>query len=415
VQWVTRHLVTEVHRWWCHHRCSYGAMEQAASSRGPVTGVRVSDDELFLVGTSEVPLSALHREILPRRVCPAGTGISSCFRRSPARTAGHARHLRVHQFDKVRCSRTPTRRRGTSDATRDPGVDRRRARASLRGEHADGDLGAAAAKRYDVEVWLPRRAPTGSSRRAPASTNFSARRLATRVKGASGLQPCTPTGPRGRAHAGVPLRALPGRRRRFTVPEVLRPFTGFDRSRLAEAGLLPFQGGVGTLAGAASVSRVGCGGIAGPMRQGDSEETASVRGDRDRAGHPSRQCSPRGDTEQDRSGRGPVVVNGDGTATVTKRYIAGQFTLWVSASRSLTATDKVLRGDGSGQDSRRGGRAIRRLHVRRHVARRSSSTRRSRAGATRARQAWIQFCLTTPTQASSWKRAGGRLIVRVLP
>jgi len=64
----------------------------------------VDDGDLFLVGTSEVPLSALHRgdtfspDVLP----PANAGYSSCFRREAGTYGKDTRGIfRVHQFDKV--------------------------------------------------------------------------------------------------------------------------------------------------------------------------------------------------------------------------------------------------------------------------------------------------------------------------
>jgi seryl-tRNA synthetase len=97
---------------------------------------------------------------------------------------------------------------------------------------AAGDLGAAAAKKYDVEVWLP---SEGTYRELTSCSNyldFSARRLATRVKGSAGNQ---------LAHTLNGTACAVGRTLvflfehyqdtdgGFTVPEVLRPYTGFDR------------------------------------------------------------------------------------------------------------------------------------------------------------------------------------------
>ena len=106
VQWVTTKLVAE--------RFTpvvppvlvrEEAMEQAGffpTDRSQV--YEVEDDELFLVGTSEVPLSALHRgeilsaDELPRRYL----GISPCFRREAGTYGKDTRGIfRVHQFDKV--------------------------------------------------------------------------------------------------------------------------------------------------------------------------------------------------------------------------------------------------------------------------------------------------------------------------
>jgi seryl-tRNA synthetase len=216
------------------------AMEQAGffpTDRNQV--YEVDDDELFLVGTSEVPLSAIHRgEILPADGLPRRyLGISSCFRREAGTYGKDTRGIfRVHQFDKVEMF-----------SYADPATSWDEHEALLAIEEsivgglglpyrvvniAAGDLGAAAAKKYDVEVWLP---SEGAYRELTSCSNyldFTARRLATRVKGASGNQ---------LAHTLNGTACAVGRTLvflfehyqdadgGFTVPEVLRPFTGFDR------------------------------------------------------------------------------------------------------------------------------------------------------------------------------------------
>jgi seryl-tRNA synthetase len=199
----------------------------------------VDDDELFLVGTSEVPLSAIHRgEILPVDGLPRRyLGISSCFRREAGTYGKDTRGIfRVHQFDKVEMF-----------SYADPTTSWDEHEALLAIEEsivgglglpyrvvniAAGDLGAAAAKKYDVEVWLP---SEGAYRELTSCSNyldFSARRLATRVKAQSGNQ---------LAHTLNGTACAVGRTLvflfehyqdadgGFTVPDVLRRFTGFDR------------------------------------------------------------------------------------------------------------------------------------------------------------------------------------------
>ncbi len=199
----------------------------------------VEEDELFLVGTSEVPLSAIHRdEILPADGLPRRyLGISSCFRREAGTYGKDTRGIfRVHQFDKVEMF-----------SYADPATSWDEHEALLAIEEslvgglglpyrvvniAAGDLGNAAAKKYDVEVWLP---SEGAYRELTSCSNyldFSARRLNTRVKGEKGNQ---------LAHTLNGTACAVGRTLvflfehyqdadgGFTVPEVLRPYTGFDR------------------------------------------------------------------------------------------------------------------------------------------------------------------------------------------
>jgi seryl-tRNA synthetase len=241
VQWVTRTLVEEgfvpvVPPVLVREE----AMEQAGffpTDRNQV--YKVEDDDLFLVGTSEVPLSAIHRgEILPADGLPRRYfGISSCFRREAGTYGKDTRGIfRVHQFDKVEMF-----------SYADPATSWDEHEALLAIEEsilgglglpyrvvniAAGDLGPAAAKKYDVEVWLP---SEGAYRELTSCSNyldFSARRLATRVKGERSNQLVHTLN--GTACAiGRTLVFLFEHYQDadggFTVPDVLRPFTGFDR------------------------------------------------------------------------------------------------------------------------------------------------------------------------------------------
>jgi seryl-tRNA synthetase len=246
VQWVTSKLVAEGFIPVVPPVLVRGeAMEQAGffpTDRSQV--YEVDEDELFLVGTSEVPLSAIRRgEIIPAGDLPARyLGISSCFRREAGTYGKDTRGIfRVHQFDKVEMF-----------SYADPATSWDEHEALLAIEEsivgglglpyrvvniAAGDLGAAAAKKYDVEVWLP---SEGAYRELTSCSNyldFSARRLATRVKGARGG-----SGSGNQlAHTLNGTACAVGRTLvflfehyqdadgGFTVPEVLRPFTGFDR------------------------------------------------------------------------------------------------------------------------------------------------------------------------------------------
>jgi seryl-tRNA synthetase len=204
----------------------------------------VEEDELFLVGTSEVPLSAIHRdEILPADSLPRRyLGISSCFRREAGTYGKDTRGIfRVHQFDKVEMF-----------SYADPATSWDEHEALLAIEEslvgglglpyrvvniAAGDLGNAAAKKYDVEVWLP---SEGAYRELTSCSNYldySARRLNTRVKGDAHSKRAGNQ----LVHTLNGTACAVGRTLvflfehyqdadgGFTVPEVLRPYTGFDR------------------------------------------------------------------------------------------------------------------------------------------------------------------------------------------
>jgi seryl-tRNA synthetase len=214
------------------------AMEEAGffpTDRSQV--YEVDGGELFLVGTSEIPLSALHRgELLDADALPARyAGISSCFRREAGTYGKDTTGIfRVHQFDKVEMFvyATPSE----SDAEHERILAMEEEIVGALGlpyrvvNIAAGDLGAAAAKKYDLEVWLP---SEGRYRELTSCSNyrdFSARRLGTRVRGASGNE---------LVHTLNGTACAVGRTLvfmwehfqdgdTFVVPEVLRPYTGFD-------------------------------------------------------------------------------------------------------------------------------------------------------------------------------------------
>ena len=155
----------------------------------------VDGGDLFLLGTSEVALSALHRgETLRADQLPARYGgYSTCFRREAGTYGKDTRGIfRVHQFDKVEMF---------SFCPPDQSLGRARTILAIEEEiigglglpyHvvniAAGDLGPAAAKKFDIEVWLPSEGQYREITSCSNYTDYSARRLGTRVKGERGSQ-----------------------------------------------------------------------------------------------------------------------------------------------------------------------------------------------------------------------------------
>ena len=147
----------------------------------------IDGDDLFLIGTSEVALAGLHRrERLSRADLPLRyAGFSSCFRREAGTYGKDTRGIfRVHQFDKVEMF---------SFCDPDTSWDELEALRDLQEEIigsldlpyrvinvAAGDLGAAAAKKYDLEVWLPSERAYREVTSCSNYTDYSARRLGTR-------------------------------------------------------------------------------------------------------------------------------------------------------------------------------------------------------------------------------------------
>jgi seryl-tRNA synthetase len=147
------------------------------------------EDELFLVGTSEVPLAALHMtEILDQGDLPLRyAGYSTCFRRE-AGTYGKdtGGMFRVHQFDKVEMF---------SFTTPEASWDEHELLVSIEEEIvanldipyrvvnvAAGDLGGSAAKKFDIEGWLPSQQRYRELTSCSNCTDYQARRLQSRVR-----------------------------------------------------------------------------------------------------------------------------------------------------------------------------------------------------------------------------------------
>jgi seryl-tRNA synthetase len=150
-------------------------------------------DELYLIGTSEVALAGLHREEridedqLPVRYA----GYSSCFRREAGTYGKDTSGLfRVHQFDKVEMFvyAHPDRSWDELELLRQiqeeliGGLDLPYRVITV----ASGDLGAPAAKKYDLEVWLPSEQRYREVTSCSNYTDYSARRMGTRVRTADG-------------------------------------------------------------------------------------------------------------------------------------------------------------------------------------------------------------------------------------
>jgi seryl-tRNA synthetase len=154
---------------------------------------RVEADGLNLVGTSEVPLAALHMdEILDEATLPLRyVGYSSCFRREAGAAGKDTRGIfRVHQFDKVEmfsfCAPDASgeehdfMRSIEEEILQELGLPYRAVNI------AAGDLGAPAAKKYDLEVWLPSQGRYREVTSCSNCTDYQARRLKVRAKGAKG-------------------------------------------------------------------------------------------------------------------------------------------------------------------------------------------------------------------------------------
>jgi seryl-tRNA synthetase len=151
------------------------------------------DDELYLTGTSEVPLAAFHiGEILDEADLPIRyAGYSSCFRRE---AGSYGKDLggmfRVHQFDKVEMFAFCTPETSWDEHERILTIEEE-ILGNLEIPYrvvnvAAGDLGGSAAKKYDIEGWLPAQKRYRELTSCSNTTDYQARRMQTRLRRTSG-------------------------------------------------------------------------------------------------------------------------------------------------------------------------------------------------------------------------------------
>jgi seryl-tRNA synthetase len=154
---------------------------------------RVEADDLYLVGTSEVPLAGYHAdEILDLSGGPLRyAGWSSCFRREAGSYGKDTRGIiRVHQFDKVEGFVYCNPGDAEAEHQRLLGWQREMlARIEVPYRVIDvaaGDLGSSAARKFDCEAWVPTQRAYRELTSTSNCTTFQARRLATRYRDAAG-------------------------------------------------------------------------------------------------------------------------------------------------------------------------------------------------------------------------------------
>jgi seryl-tRNA synthetase len=156
----------------------------------------VPEDELYLVGTSEVPLASLHAgEILAAAELPQRyAGFSPCFRREAGAAGKDTQGMfRVHQFDKVEMFSFVAPEESQAEheqllsieeeILQALGIPYRVVNISVT------DLGASASKKYDLEAWLPGQERFRELTSCSNTTDFQSRRLDIRFRPAEGEAP----------------------------------------------------------------------------------------------------------------------------------------------------------------------------------------------------------------------------------
>jgi seryl-tRNA synthetase len=198
----------------------------------------VEEDDLYLVGTSEVPLAAMHGdEIMESGDLPVRyAGFSTCFRVEAGTYGKDTRGMfRVHQFDKVEMFSFvhPDRSREEHDflLAREEELVQALEIPYRVVNVAAGDLGAPAAKKYDIEAWFPGQERYREITSTSNTTDYQSRRLKIRFKDEEGRNRLVHT-LNGTAITGRALIALLENHQQadgsIVIPEVLRPYTGFD-------------------------------------------------------------------------------------------------------------------------------------------------------------------------------------------
>ncbi|MBR7828618.1 serine--tRNA ligase [Actinospica sp. MGRD01-02] len=198
----------------------------------------LADDDLYLVGTSEVPLAAYHMdEILPAEKLPLRyAGYSSCYRREAGSYGKDTRGIiRVHQFEKVEMF--------SFCAPEDAAAEHQRLLAWEKEfltalelpfrviDVASGDLGSSAARKFDCEAWIPTQGKYRELTSTSNCTEFQARRLSVRLRDADGVRPLATLNGTLCAMTRNIVAVLENHQQAdgsVRVPEALRPFLGKD-------------------------------------------------------------------------------------------------------------------------------------------------------------------------------------------
>ncbi len=217
-----------------------GAREQVyAVGSSERSGEPIAPDDLFLVGTSEVSLAAMHiDEILAAEDLPLRyVGFSTCFRREAGTYGKDTRGIfRVHQFDKLEmfsfCHPDRSWEEHEYLLSVEEGLVQALGIPYRVVNVCTGDLGDPAAKKYDIEAWMPGEDSYREITSCSNTTDFQARRLRIRFRDHKATRLVyTLNGTAiamGRAQVAI-LENFQEADGSVIVPEVLRPYVGFDR------------------------------------------------------------------------------------------------------------------------------------------------------------------------------------------
>ena len=196
----------------------------------------LKEDELYLAGTSEVALAAFHMDEILEQLPIRYAGYSPCFRREAGSYGKDTRGIiRVHQFEKVEMF--------TFCKPEDAQEEHKKLLAwekeffdSLEIPYrvidvASGDLGASAARKFDIEAWIPTQGAYREVTSTSNCTQFQARRLNIRYKNEKGTKPVATLNGTLVAIPRTIVAILENHQQKdgsVKVPKALIPFLGMD-------------------------------------------------------------------------------------------------------------------------------------------------------------------------------------------
>ena len=196
----------------------------------------LEEDDVYLVGTSEVPLAAYHMDEILENLPVRYAGYSSCFRREAGSYGKDTRGIiRVHQFDKVEMFSFIKPEEAKAEHLRLLEWEKDFLKAMEVPfrviDVASGDLGSSAIRKFDCEAWIPTQNAYREVTSTSNCTEFQARRLNIRYRDESGTKPVATLNGTLVAVPRMIVAILENHQNQdgsVNVPKALRPFLGVD-------------------------------------------------------------------------------------------------------------------------------------------------------------------------------------------
>ena len=196
----------------------------------------LEEDDVYLVGTSEVPLAAYHMDEIVENLPIRYAGYSSCFRREAGTYGKDTRGIiRVHQFDKVEMFSFINPEEAKAEHLRLLEWEKDFLKAMEVPfrviDVASGDLGSSAIRKFDCEAWIPTQGAYREFTSTSNCTEFQARRLNIRYRDENGTKPVATLNGTLVAVPRMIVAILENHQNKdgsVNVPKALRPFLGVD-------------------------------------------------------------------------------------------------------------------------------------------------------------------------------------------